>query len=233
MAKNVKQKPEQEEEELYEEVEETGGLLEQIETFFVENTNLAIGIGAGVLLLIVGIFGFRFFQQAQDTTAQEEMFSAVYAFEEDSLDLAVNGDGSHFGLLDIEQEYGGTPAANQARYYLGIAAFKQGNIDEAIDYLEGVSEGSNILTMAKYGALGFAYQEIQDFEASAKAFRKAATYPGETEDLTPRWLFEAGKAYEMAGEPEEALDLYEQIKADYPKSQEATNIEKYIGRVSP
>lgn len=233
MAKKVKGEAELEEEVLYDQVEEEeSSLLQKIENFFIERTNLALGIGGGILLVFLAIFGYRFYQNSQSTTAQEEMFAAVYAFEEDSLDRAINGYGSNFGLLDIEGDYAGTPAANQARYYLGVAAFKQGDIAGAIDYLEGVSDGDNVLSMAKYAALGFAYQEDNDFEASAKAFEKAARHPAENKELSARWLFEAGKAFELAGDLEEALSAYTEIKSDYPKSTEAQSIDKYIGRVS-
>jgi hypothetical protein len=38
-------------------------------------------------------------------------------------------------------------------------------------------------------------------------------------------------AYEDKGQKEDALKAYEQIKTDFPESQEATQIDKFIVRV--
>jgi hypothetical protein len=42
------------------------------------------------------------------------MFQAVYYFEADSLDKALNGDGNNLGFLEIIDEYSVTDAANLA-----------------------------------------------------------------------------------------------------------------------
>jgi len=52
------------------------------------------------------------------------MFFAEQYFEKDSLKLAMNGDGTNPGFIQIIDEYGSTKSGNLARYYLGICYLK-------------------------------------------------------------------------------------------------------------
>ena len=85
-------------------------LAEEITKFeqFLEN-NKAATFGFVVLLFVVvgGYFGYNYYIEGENNKAQAEMFQAVYYFEADSLDLALNGDGNNLGLKDIVEEYGG------------------------------------------------------------------------------------------------------------------------------
>ncbi len=230
MAKQVKGRGQEEpelEQEQFEEGE-SGGIVSLLE----ENSRLLIIIAGVLILLIGGFVGYRYLETQKDEEAQAEMFQAAKYFEADSLDLALEGDGAYPGLLDIIDEYGSTPAANMSRYYTGVIYLKKGDIQAGIDYLEDVSTGDDMLSMATYTALGFAYEAIKDVEKAADLFEKAAYTPEENEQLTPMLLLKAGENYEAAGDPEQALELYRKIKAEYPNSQEGRGIEKYIGRAS-
>ena len=208
--------------------EESGGIVSLLE----ENSRMLIIVAGVILLLIGGFAGYRYLEGQKDEEAQAEMFQAVKYFEADSLDLALNGDGAYLGLLDIIDEYGGTPAANMSRYYTGVIYLKKGETQTGIDYLEDVSTGDDMLSMSTYTALGFAYEELQEVDKAADFFEKAAYTPEKNEQITPMMLLKAGENYEAAGDAEQALDLYRKIKEEYPNSPEGRNIEKYIGRAS-
>ena len=45
---------------------------------------------------------------------------------------------------------------------------------------------------------------------------------------TPLFLMKAGELYELNGNYQEALKVYERIENDYPESTEGSTIEKYI-----
>jgi tetratricopeptide (TPR) repeat protein len=208
--------------------ESQGGIV----AFLEENTRLLIIVAGVVVLLVGGVAAYRYSQGEKDAEAQAEMFQAVRYFESDSLSLALNGDGTYLGLLDIVDEYDGTPAANMSRYYAGVIYLKQGDTDNGVSYLEDVSTGDNMLSMATYAALAFAYEDLQDPGKAADLFEKAAYTPEENQETTPTFLLKAGENYEAAGEPESALKLYQKIKSDFPNSPEARGIDKYIGRAS-
>lgn len=222
----VKEDAELEQDQLVEEGQ--GGIV----AFIEENSRLLLIVGGVVLLLVGGFAGYRYLEGQKDVEAQREMFQAVRYFESDSLELALNGDGAYLGLLDITEDYGGTPAANMARFYTGLIYLKQGETDLGVDYLEDVSTSDDMLSMATYTALGFAYEELEDFEKAAKLFEKAAYTPEENESTTPTMLLKAGENHEAAGDSDAALKLYRKIKEDFPNSAEARSIDKFIGRAS-
>ena len=207
--------------------EEQQGLLP-----FIEQNQRLVLLVVGILLVVVAAFGaYRYLQTSQDAEAQEEMISAVRYFEADSLNRALNGDGSFLGFLDIAEEYSGTNAANMAEYYAGIIYFRIGDVTTALDYLQGVDGRGTMMEAAVYQAIGYCHEQLEEWEDAAKSFEQAATTPGES-SLTPGLLLKAGQNYEDAGMASDALEVYQKIKEDYPRSPEAIIIEKYIGRIS-
>lgn len=195
-----------------------------------ENSRLLL-LAGGVVVLLLGAFaGYRYLQNSKGTEANEEMFFAVKYFEQDSLTLALNGDGTYMGFLDIADSYGGTDAGNSATYYTGIIYLRQGQIDEGVRYLKDVSTGEDMLSMATYMALGFAHEDLNDPSAAAGYFEKAAKTPGENAQTTPTMLLQAGINYEEAGDTDKARKLYQRIKDDYPQSSEGVSIDRYLGR---
>lgn len=228
MAKKVKER------ELDEDVlEQEAGKEGSVEDFITENRNLLLVVAAIVVLLVGGYSFYRYSQRAKNGEAQEEMFQAVYFFEQDSLAMSLRGDGQYLGFEDIVDEYKGTDAANLATYYIGMIYLKQGDLDTGIDYLKKFRTGDNMLSMAAYMALGFAHEDLGDPIKAASYFEQAAKTPGENAQTTPTMLLNAARNYETAGEPAKARKLYEQIKADYPTSSEGISIDKYLGRVAP
>ncbi|WNJ21189.1 tetratricopeptide repeat protein [Pontibacter sp. G13] len=229
MASKLKDK--QQEEELMDQ-EVVGAEGSSVEDFVNNNRNLILGGLAVVVLAVVGLIFLNQSKERQNTLAHSDMFKAVKYFEQDSLNKALNGDGVSMGFLDIADEYGSTAAGNQAQYYIGVAYARQGKLDEAIDALEGVSASGNMLAMARDMALGFAYEDKQDFAKAARLFLAASKTPGANDQTTPSMLMNAARAYEANGDFGDALELYETIKEEYPFSQEGLNIDKYIGRAT-
>jgi len=146
------------------------------------------------------------------------------------LKLALNGDGSYPGFLQIIDDYGMTKSAKLAHYYAGIIYLNQGSYEEAIDHLEKFNTKDVMLAPMAKGAIGDAYMELGKKEEAAAQYVKAAeTYNNEF--TTPVFLQKAAWAYEDAGNKEKALEIYNKIKTEYPRSAESRDIEKYITRL--
>jgi len=88
---------------------------------FLETNQKLIGIVIGaIVVLVVGWLGLnRFYIDPRSNSAQEQMFEAQNYFEKDSFNLALNGDGSNPGFLDIIDDYGSTDAGNLAKFQSG------------------------------------------------------------------------------------------------------------------
>jgi tetratricopeptide (TPR) repeat protein len=198
---------------------------------FIEEHQRLLGVVVGAIALIVlGYFAFqRYYLQPRETEAGAQMFMAEKYFEMDSLTLALNGDGNYPGFLEIIDDYGMTRAANLAKYYAGISYLKQGDYNEALDYLKSFSKKDLLVSVMAVNAIGDCYMEMEDPGRAAKEYEKAARM--NPNDLTsPQFLLKAGWAWEFAGDYANAIKAYEQIKYDFPKSQESRDIEKFIAR---
>lgn len=206
--------------------------LSRSEQFIERNQNTIIWTVAVVVLIIAGYIGYtRFFLAPREREARAEMFMAERYFEQDNFQMALEGDGQYLGFLDIISDFRFTRASNLARYYAGISFLRLGEFDQAIDQLNSFRARDQILGAMAYGAKADAYVELGNNQQAARYYRKAYNYKP-NDFTTPVFLFKAGLLYEQMGEYSEALNLYERIRTEYPNSNEARNIERYIGRVT-
>jgi tetratricopeptide (TPR) repeat protein len=207
-------------------VEET---LTRTEQFLEENYKPLL-IALGIVVVLVGLFWLgRLYLGRQNDEAQSQMYQAQKYLEQDSMNLALNGDGNYLGFLDIAKEYRFTNAGNLAKYSAGICYLHLGNYEEAIDFLNKYSKKDKVIGSIAIGATGDAYVELGNVEKGISKYLEAAKF-AENSFNTPLFLMKAAELYEMNGKYSEALKLYQQIKDEYPGSTEGSSIEKYIAR---
>lgn len=205
--------------------------LSKTEKFIERNQKLLTIIVGVIIVLVLGFFGFkRLYVAPREAEAQEQMFMAERYFEMDSLSLALNGDGMYPGFLEIIDDYGITKSANLAHYYTGIIYLRQGNFEEAIDHLKKFKSKDQVVSVMARGAIGDAYMEMNDMGEAVDYYVDAATMR-DNEFSAPIFYMKAGMAYELLGRHSEALEMYETIKYDYPTSNEAREIDKYIAKM--
>ncbi|MDH4298453.1 MAG: cytochrome C biosynthesis protein, partial [Cyclobacteriaceae bacterium] len=157
-------KKEEHKHELLENPEALKEKLAGAETWIESNPRTVIGIVSAILLIIGGYFGFNYYKESQNVLAQKEMFQAVFYFEADSLDKALNGDGNNLGFLAIIEDYGITDAGNLSNYYAGVCFLKQGKYALARLYLEDFSSDDLLVQARAYSLLGDTYMEENNYE---------------------------------------------------------------------
>jgi tetratricopeptide (TPR) repeat protein len=204
--------------------------LERGEAFVRENSKVVGGILIGAVLLIAGILFVQINKQNQNKKAQAEMFQAVYYFEQDQTELALNGDGSNAGLLKIADQYSGTDAANLANFYIGSIYLSEGKFNEALTHLKKFSASDYFVQAKAYSLIGDAYLELENTK-EAIAYYKRAAAEGENKYFTPRYLNKLAVAYEEAGDMANAIKTYETIEEKYFESYEFTNARKHKARL--
>jgi len=184
---------------------------------------------AALLIIVAGYFAYKYLMLApKEKEAIAEMSQAEMQFEKDSFTLALDNPGEgYMGFLDIIDEYSGTKAANISKYYAGISYLNLGMYDAAIEYLKDYDEDELLTAITKYGALGDAYSEMEDFE-NAKSYYKKAVEQKPNELLTPYYLKKLGMLYKMDNKQDDANKYFKRIKTDFPKSTEALDIDKFI-----
>ena len=201
------------------------------QSFFEQNQFKVLG-GIALLALIVGaLFAyFLLFKTPREAKAMSAMYKAEQQFERDSFALALENPGGGFdGFLDIIDSYNGTKAANLARYYAGISYLNLGLYDPAIEYLQDFSAKGALLPITKLGALGDAYSEKGEFDQAISYYQKAVNATA-NDLLTPYYLQKLGLLSDKQGNAEDAAKYFNRIKAEFPDSEEGSQIEKYIAR---
>lgn len=203
----------------------------RFEAFLLQYQKPLIYILGSVLVIVIAYLAWdQLYLKQQDKQARQVIFHAQEHFENDSLDKALNGDGQHPGFEDIIDQYGWTETANLAHYYSGIIYLKKGNYQKAIDRLSAFDTESKMLQPLAYGGLGDAYTELEKYGKAVSYYMDAAKTHANPY-TAPIYLMKAGMIAEENGNLSKALSAYKKIKKDFPDSDQASEIEKYIARV--
>jgi len=210
-----------------ENVEQT---LTKTEQFLEQNYKPLLYVLIG-LVVLVGLFWLvKMYSGKKNEEAQSQMFMAEKYFSQDSLKLALNGDGNNLGFIDIADQYKMTKSGKLANFYAGACLMYLGQFEEAIGYLNKYTLKDEILTPEAKGLIGDANVELGDTEEGVKYYLEAAEM-ADNSFHTPVYLMKAGIIYESEAKYTEALKLYERIQDEYVESNEGRSIDKYIARV--
>lgn len=171
------------------------------------------------------------FKQKHDSDktaeAQEHVYQAQDLFDKGEFELALEGDGNTLGFRQVIEEYGS--AAGEAVYFAaGVCALQTGNFEEAIKYLDQYDGSDTILAAKATAAKADAYSALENYDKAISLYLDAAKADNA---YSAGYLFKAATVLEEKGDAQKALELYNQIKEDYPMSVEAQTIDKYITRI--
>lgn len=200
------------------------------EAFLKQNSKILGGVIAVAIALIGGILFFQINNQNQNEKAQAEMFQAVYFFEQDSVDFAINGDGINKGFLSIVEDYPRTDAANLAHFYLGSIYLSQKNFQDALTHLENFSSDDYLVQSKAYSLVGDANLEMGNFDKAISSYTKAAR-TNENKFTTPKYLAKLAVAQEEAGKTADAIATYAEIEEKYYESFEYSAARKHKARL--
>jgi tetratricopeptide (TPR) repeat protein len=204
--------------------------LSKSEQFIESNQKLLTYLVGGLILVVLLFFGYRkYIHQPKEKAGFRALFKAEYYFEQDSLHLALYGDGESYGFVDVIEDYGSTKAGNLARYYAGVCYMDQGDYENALRHLKRFRSRDVIVSAMALGAMGDAYMQQGDFRKATEHYLKAADR-NKNDFTSPTFLLKAGWSFEARNNYREALKIYEQLRTQYPKSREARDIDRYVAR---
>ncbi len=230
MAKGKKRVKPTKGEELLENPQAIAEQLNKTEQFLEQNRKMVLIFG-GAIAAVVGLyFLYNYYTTTRNDTAQKELFQAVYYFEADSLDKALNGDGNNYGFLQIIDRYGMTKAANLSHYYVGASYLKKGEYQSAIEHLKKFSADDLLIQGRAYCLIGDAYMESDDYKSAADFYEKAADYNA-NEHTSPTYLIKAAIAYEELQDYKSAYKCYNTIVENYANSSEYQTARKHKSRL--
>lgn len=200
------------------------------EQYIIENKQSLSIIAGAIIVLVGGYFAWKkLYIEPEDQTAKAEMYKAEQYFEQDSFDLAINGNATFKGFSQIIEDYGATPSGNLAHYYLGISYLKKGEYENAIEHLEEFDADDQMIAPIATGAIGDAQMELGKVDDAISHYIKAAEQ-SKNGFTSPIFLKKAAMAYEEKANYNDAIKIYERIRKDFPKSNEGKDMDKYIAR---
>ena len=207
--------------------------LSTSEAFLLKNKNLLLGIVAAIVVVVVGVLGYKHFISApKELKAAEAIFKGEQYLGADNYEIALNGDSTGYaGFVKLADEFSGTDAGNLANAYAGICYAQLGKYEDTIKFLDKFSADDYFVAPAIIGTLGNCYAQVGQLDKAAATLLKAADKANSV-SLSPIYLLQAGQILEKQGKNAEAVEAYKQIKTKYANSYQAMDIDKYIERAS-
>ena len=216
--------------------------LSKTELWIENNQNTLWIILIALLVAAFAIYGITNYKKKRNETAKnlsypqeinfeqkaaEAVDFASYYMENENYATALNGDGEKVGFLDIVKDYGSTKAGKLAAYYAGLCYLKQGDYNNAIEYLKKYTNDDKVLSPLALGLIGDCYLELGD-QQNAVTYYEKATKKNANNFSSPMYLVKLGMTHEIMGNYAKALETYRTLKKDYPNSNEAFEISKNI-----
>ena len=219
--------------------------LAQSEAFVIKYKKQIITAVVAVVVVVGGVFAYIYgYSKPREDKAQELLGVVMqkYVMQQD-FEKALKGEGKTMGLTKIADTYGSTDAGNVACYEAGLCYYQLGKNAEAIKYLEKFdTKSDNTVSAQALYALANCYANGKQLDKAVDTFKKAAKAT-DIPALSAEYLFQAALVLESQKKNDEALKLYQDIKADYPSAPICTRqqqagvvmdaiIDKYIERLS-
>ena len=183
-----------------------------------------------IVALVVGALALNTYViKPKAVEASNENAKAVTYFMQGNWEKALNGDDAEcIGFQAIADEYKCYQSGKLAALYAGVCYYQLGQYEDAAAYLKKFSADDLTIEPAALQLLGDAYVQMEDYAKAVKAFESAAKSGNQL--IAPMSLKKAGFVYLELGNKAAAKKAFETIKADYPASAEAQDIDKYIAQ---
>ena len=219
--------------------------LAQSEAFVIKYKKQIIAAAVAVVVVVGGFIAYIYgYSKPREDKAQELLGVVMqkYVMQQD-FEKALKGEGKTMGLTKIAETYSSTDAGNLAAYEAGLCYYQLGKNSDAIKYLEKFSpKGDNTISAQALYALAKCYANAKQLDKSVDTFKKAAKATN-VPALAAEYLFQAATILQSQNKNDEALKIYQDIKASYPSapicSRQQQNgvvmdaiIDKYIERLS-
>lgn len=181
-----------------------------------------------IVAIVVGVLALNTYViKPKAVEVSNENAKAVTYFMQGDWEKALNGDDAEcLGFQAIADEYKCYQGGKLAALYAGICYYQMEQYEDAAAYLSKFSANDLTVEPAALQLLGDAYVQMEEYAKAVKAFEAAAKSGNDM--IAPMSLKKAGLVYLELDNKAAAKKAFETIKAEYPASTEAQDIEKYI-----
>ena len=181
-----------------------------------------------IVAIVVGVLALNTYViKPKAVEVSNENAKAVTYFMQGDWEKALNGDDAEcLGFQAIADEYKCYQSGKLAALYAGICYYQMEQYEDAAAYLSKFSANDLTIEPAALQLLGDTYVQMEEYAKAVKAFEAAAKSGNDL--IAPMSLKKAGLVYLELDNNAAAKKAFETIKAEYPASTEAQDIEKYI-----
>ena len=190
--------------------------LAKSEAFFIKYKKQVITAIVAIVVIVGGSFAYVYgYSKPREEKAQECLGIVMQKYVmTQNFELALKGEGKTLGLIKIADKYSSTDAGNIAKYEAGVCSYQLGKTKDAIKYLEAFStKGDETVSAQALSVLANAYATDKQLDKAVETFKKAAKAT-DVPALCSQALFDAAIILENQNKKDEALKLYQEIKAD-------------------
>jgi predicted negative regulator of RcsB-dependent stress response len=212
---------------------ENNDIVLKAQNFWQKNAKTILIIVVAIIAIAGGWFGYNnYILKPKEDKAADAIVKVQEYFRLDSSNLVLNGDGQNKGALYIINTYGGTKTANLAKFYAGVSYLHKGEFANAVKYLKDFSTDAKQVQLLALGNLGDALSELNQKDEAIASYKKAASTFEIDEANSAEYLFRAALLSETSGKTKEAIEIYKELKAKFPKTDKGFQADKYIYRLS-
>jgi predicted negative regulator of RcsB-dependent stress response len=212
---------------------ENNDIILKAQNFWQKNAKTVLIILVSIIIVAGGWFGYtNYILKPKEEKAADAIVKVQEYFRLDSANLVLNGDGQNKGALYIINTYSGTKTANLAKFYAGVSYLHKADFANAVKYLKDFSTDAKQVQLLALGNLGDALSELNQKDEAIASYKKAATVFETDEANSAEYLFRAALLSETTGKTKEALEIYKDLKAKFPKTDKGFQADKYIYRLS-
>lgn len=136
-------------------------------------------------------------------------------------------------LQRVIQTYAGTEAANEAVLALNQIRMASGQTELAAANLNEfvARKPAPRFAAPAYGLLGVAQENTKKFAEAAAAYEQAAAM-AEVAFVKASYLVDAGRAYRLAGKPQDAIRVYRTVVEKYPDAPATVEAQVRLGELT-
>ena len=202
-------------------------------TWYQANKRIVNGALTGLVVLVIILVAYLNNVNSNNQKATAELGKILTYYDQGKYDVAVSGNLQENvrGLQSIVDDYGSTRAGELATFYLANCYYSQSNFDKALKYYLKVDVSDDLIAASALAGAASCYESKGDYAKAASTYENAA-YRSSKDINVPENLFHAGQDYLAAGNKEKATELFKKVKKDFPTSNAAREIERWIAEAS-
>lgn len=205
---------------------------QKVSSFLLENKKKIMTLTITVFVVILFLFGWRFYSQKTNKEAYLIYHQAVQYYHGNDTETFTKEESERYNqaitrLEKVINGYSHTNVLPLALLYAGHVYYKLKRFDESIDsYLSFLEKESsyNSLKIFAFAGLGYSYEAKGDYENALVYFMKLIDR--DENPFAQLGYFDVSRCYDSLGEKDKAIEIYQTVLTNYPNSVFATSARK-------